>query len=156
MSMTKQTRNPEPRWTEKQRLFQMWLALPDEERDVKRQEDVAAQLGVARQTLSQWKQLPGFMDAVNEQAYALLRDSLHDAFKVIKQRALKSDKIEWMNLYLSIIGGAQAVAGSNSTMQYSSMTEDEATAIFERVTGAKLSARVASNPEHIESEKDDT
>ena len=63
-----------------------------------------------------------------------LRDAIPDVMGTIKKNAIAGERIEWTNLYLSLCGGAAAVAGANATMNVRAgqMTDAEATAILER------------------------
>lgn len=51
-------------WTPDQLKFQAWLALPSAAREPKSQKQFAALLEVHETTLSDWKHLPGWHDAV--------------------------------------------------------------------------------------------
>lgn len=51
-------------WTPDQLKFQAWLALPSSEREPKQQKQLARLLEVHEVTLSEWKRLPGWHDAV--------------------------------------------------------------------------------------------
>lgn len=55
-------------WTPDQLTFQAWLALPAAARDPKQQRQLAGMLEVHETTLSDWKRLPGWHDAVYELA----------------------------------------------------------------------------------------
>jgi hypothetical protein len=51
-------------WTTDQVHFQAWLAVPSGAREPRSQRELAAQLEVREATLSDWKKLPGWHDAV--------------------------------------------------------------------------------------------
>jgi hypothetical protein len=57
-------------WSPDQIVLQAWLALPKAAREPRSQRALAAELEVDESTLSDWKKLPGFNDAV----YALVID----------------------------------------------------------------------------------
>lgn len=63
---------PATAWTTDQVHFQGWLAVPSAAREPRSQRELAAQLEVREATLSDWKKLPGWHDAV----YALALDRL--------------------------------------------------------------------------------
>lgn len=56
--------------------FQAWLALPSSARDPKSQKALARLLEVHETTLSDWKRLPGWHDAVYALAYAEVKAEL--------------------------------------------------------------------------------
>jgi hypothetical protein len=137
------SRNEPARWNDEQRFFQAWLALPEDEREPKTQAELAERIGVHAITLTRWKALPGFYKAAHDAAYLRLRESLPAVFRNIARRAADGDRREWVDLYLSLMGGAQAVAGANATMTINQMTEDEAMTLLEQGIGLRLTARVA-------------
>ena len=51
-------------WTPDQLAFQAWLAVPSAVREPRSQQELARQLERDPATLSSWKKLPGFADAV--------------------------------------------------------------------------------------------
>lgn len=63
-------------WTPDQLKFQAWLALPSSERNPKQQKDLARQLEHDPATLSDWKRLPGFADAVYDMAMEVVKGDL--------------------------------------------------------------------------------
>lgn len=142
MMVKTSNRNNVKTWSDEQRLFQLWLSLPEDERRPATQGELSTSLGVAEETLSRWKKLPGFFTAAHEAAYERLRESLPAVFRNIARRAADGDRREWVDLYLSLMGGAQAVAGANATMTINQMTEDEAMTLLEQGIGLRLTARV--------------
>ena len=66
------------RWTARQRHVIEWLALPRRSREPSTQEELAAEIGVTAQTISQWKRLPGFQQAVLQRARRALGYRLPD------------------------------------------------------------------------------
>ena len=65
-------------WTPKQQQVIEWLAVPKGVRQPSTQEELATQIGVTRRTISRWKKLPGFQEAVCQRSCLLLRDRLPD------------------------------------------------------------------------------
>lgn len=63
-------------WTPDQLKLQAWLALPTSARTPRSQHALAALLEVHETTLSDWKRLPGFGDAVYDLAHARLVEDL--------------------------------------------------------------------------------
>ena len=54
----------ERQWTPDQLEFMLWLAMPEYQRKPRMQRAQAVKLGLSEPTLSNWKRLPGFSDAV--------------------------------------------------------------------------------------------
>jgi hypothetical protein len=79
-------------WTSDQLHFQAWLALPAASRDPRSQRQLAAMLEVHESTLSDWKKLPGFGDAVFDLAHTHLVHELvpvlHAQVKAAKNGSL--------------------------------------------------------------------
>lgn len=63
-------------WTPDQLKFQAWLALPSAAREPKSQRQLARQLEHDPATLSDWKRLPGFADAVYDLAMEVIKGDL--------------------------------------------------------------------------------
>jgi hypothetical protein len=63
-------------WSPAQLHFQVWLATPRAERQPKSQRELARELNVNHCTLSEWKRLPGWGDAVYALAEQQLRNEL--------------------------------------------------------------------------------
>lgn len=63
-------------WTADQIAFQHWLALPPPSREPRSQKELARQLERDASTLSDWKKLPGWGDAVYALAAERLRGEL--------------------------------------------------------------------------------
>jgi hypothetical protein len=63
-------------WTPDQVKLQAWLALPSAARQPSTQKALAKELGHDPATLSDWKRLPGFHDAVYQMALAEVRGDL--------------------------------------------------------------------------------
>jgi len=65
-------------WNGDQEAFQAWLALPPSERRPRTQRALAAELEIRESTLSEWKRLPGFGEAVHQLALTVVRTELAD------------------------------------------------------------------------------
>jgi hypothetical protein len=76
-------------WTSDQLNFQQWLALPAKLRKPKTQRQLADQFGVHEATLSDWKKMPGFRDAVNALALDLVRDDVANIVAALVREAKK-------------------------------------------------------------------
>lgn len=63
-------------WSPDQLAFQAWLALPSAARNPRSQRALAAMLEIREMTLSEWKRLPGFHDAVYDLAMQHLAGDL--------------------------------------------------------------------------------
>jgi hypothetical protein len=94
--------NPNP-WHEHQLAFIRWLALPRAERQPKTQKALAAQFGYSEQTLCEWKNLPGFRDAVNVVARELVKDAVPDVLATVRREAIKGS-VAHINMVLSMAG----------------------------------------------------
>ena len=76
-------------WSPDQLKFQAWLAVPSAAREPRSQKELAAQLEVREMTLSDWKKLPGWGDAV----YALaLERVLGDLVPVLHAQVAAAKK----------------------------------------------------------------
>jgi hypothetical protein len=76
-------------WTANQLKFQEWLATPKYERTPPNQNMVADVIGVTNVTLSRWKALDGFEDAVIDMARAAMRGRLPDIYGALVREADK-------------------------------------------------------------------
>lgn len=100
-------------WTPEQLRFQYWLALPKAERQPKQQRLMAGDIGVHESTLSDWKNLPGFRDAVNVIARELVKDDIPDVMAAVRREA-KKGSIQHVNIVLAMAGMAADVQAANS------------------------------------------
>lgn len=101
MSIPQDTEN----WTADQQRFIAWLALPKAQRVPKTQEKLAEVFGVYRDTLTDWKKVPGFMDAVNALARELVKHDIAEILGVIRAKARKGD-LPFVNMALAMAGMA--------------------------------------------------
>jgi hypothetical protein len=77
--------------------FQAWLALPEAAREPKRQKDLARLLEHDPATLSDWKRLPGFHDAVYEMAMDVVKGELVPVLHAHAKLARKNlDSAKWL------------------------------------------------------------
>lgn len=67
---------PAKTWSPDQLAFQAWLALPSAARSPKTQQALAKDLGHDPATLSDWKRLPGWHEAVYDMAHAAVTGEL--------------------------------------------------------------------------------
>jgi hypothetical protein len=95
-------------WTAEQMRFIRWLALPKAERKPKYQRDLALEIGVVEDTLSRWKDLPGFRDAVNAQAREYVRDDIPEVLFAIR-KAAKQGSVPHIQMALVMAGMAADV-----------------------------------------------
>lgn len=75
-------------WTVDQLRFQLWLATPGPDRKPGSQRLLARELGVHYVTLSEWKRLPGWGDAV----YALAEQQLRNELTPILEAQVRQAK----------------------------------------------------------------
>lgn len=93
-----------------------WLALPRAERRPRTQKALAAELGYSEFTLSEWKRLPGFADAVNQLAKIYVKDDVPDVLAVIRREA-KKGSLPYVNMVLSMAGLASEVEAAGKGPQ---------------------------------------
>ncbi len=99
-------------WNANQLTFMAWLALPTAVRAPEQQKDLAALLGVREATLSEWKNLPGFMAATNALALDLVKEHVPEVLGTICRKA-KAGDIHFVNLFLAMAGLSGPVADAN-------------------------------------------
>jgi len=76
-------------WTTNQKRFQEWLATPKIIRTPPTQDMLAGDLGLNAATLSRWRKLDGFQDAVTALARKFLSDDLPDIYGALRREAVK-------------------------------------------------------------------
>lgn len=76
-------------WTPDQLTVQAWLALPSSARTPKTQQQLAKQLGHDPATLSDWKRIPGWHDAIYDLAMAHV---LGDLVPVLHAQVVQAKK----------------------------------------------------------------
>lgn len=91
------------KWTDKQRKFMAWLALPSYDRQPLAQYALAAELKVHETTLCAWRKLPGFMDEVKSLITASLGDVYHDVMHSFKAEA-KKGSYQHQKTYFEMLG----------------------------------------------------
>jgi hypothetical protein len=79
------------KWSPKQRRFIQWLVLPERKRTPKTQAELACELNLRPETLSRWKNLPGFYIAVGEAAFRRLEQRMPAVLDVIGEKAEAGD-----------------------------------------------------------------
>lgn len=79
------------KWSTKQRRFIQWLVLLKEDRDPNTQAELALELNLRQQTLSRWKRLPGFWNAVEEEAIRRLVQRTSLVLEMIGKKAESGD-----------------------------------------------------------------
>jgi len=90
-------------WTTEQIEVIEWLATPKRNRKPKTQQALARKLGVSRETLSRWKRLPGFGDAVYSEARRCLDGRLPAILDRLGDRAEEGD-LAAIRLTLEVTG----------------------------------------------------
>jgi hypothetical protein len=92
-----------------QETFALWLILPATEREPKMQKELAAQLGVTEETLSRWKSVPQFADAVLALKWSMVRSSdVHRIVDAQVRKALKGNTsaADWVFRVLGLRAGS--------------------------------------------------
>jgi hypothetical protein len=92
--------SPAKAWNGDQEKLQAWLATPPSERRPRTQRALAAELEVHETTLTDWKRLPGFAEAVAAMVLPIVKcdlsDVLHAQVKEAKKGSLEHAK--WLFL----------------------------------------------------------
>lgn len=93
------------RWTHRQRQFQIWQALEEEERPLwlKTRERLAEEIGVNLDTLNTWEHLPGWNQAVGELSVTILTRSVGEIMRALVESA-KAGKVTAIKLALEVMG----------------------------------------------------
>lgn len=95
--------SPAKNWHADQLRFQAWLALPKSMRQPKTQQKFAQEVGVHESTLSDWKRLEGWAEAVNELALMLLREDVPEILASLRREA-KRGSAQHQRMALEMIG----------------------------------------------------
>lgn len=95
--------NESEKWSANQQQFMAWLALPSAQRKPRTQKLFAEQIGVHQDTLTDWKKLPGFMDAVNALARELVKHDVAEVLGKIRAEAKKGN-LPFVNMVLTMAG----------------------------------------------------
>lgn len=110
-------------WTPTQLRAIAWLALPKAERQPKTQKALAESIGIDPATLSDWKHLPGFMDAVNGLARELVKHDVAEVLSVIRREAKKAN-LPYVNMVLAMAGmGADVATAGTGPSQIPTIRE---------------------------------
>lgn len=91
------------RWTGVQRKYMEWLATPEDLRDQRKLHEFAALLGVRRETLWAWRQLPGFNAEVQVYCKQNMGDALPDVLAALKEFARRGS-FPHQKMYLEMLG----------------------------------------------------
>jgi len=100
--------NDAKKWTSNQIKFQVWLAQPKEERIPFNQEHFAKKIGVVDSTLSRWKRLEGWDEAVIEIARKHLLRDLPQIYAALSREARKGS-IQHIRTALELAGEMSAM-----------------------------------------------
>jgi hypothetical protein len=79
------------KWTSKQWRFIQWQVLQEQDRNPSTQAELAQELNLRRQTLNRWKQMPGFWNAVEEEAICRLVQRTSHVLEMIGKKAESGD-----------------------------------------------------------------
>lgn len=85
-------------WTEEQKAFQEWLALPEDMRQPKTQLELAKEIGVTAETLSRWKNLPDFYKGVEKVHIKRLQDRLGELYTALIEHAIAGKHPKYMEM----------------------------------------------------------
>ena len=118
-------------WTTKQQLFLQWLATPKADRTPKTRDEFAAELALDRRTLTRWEHLPGFMNAVYEEAGIVLDARMPQILARVGSSA-EEGNVELIKLALELRGRWTPTANINANLS----PADTLAATFAGYTGA--------------------
>lgn len=130
--------NGPKQWSPEQLRFMAWLATPESERRPRFQRDLAGILGVHETTLSEWKRIPGFGQAVLSMAVELVKAT--DVARIVNaqvEKALAGD-LGAARFVLDFVGGWPASAAAAQETPQSPQVAASAMAISVSVTGAEV------------------
>lgn len=91
------------RWSADQRKFMLWLATSEIDRTPIRQGQLAKDMGHAEATLSDWKNMPGFIDEVNKLVDEHLGDDYAEIMDAFKREA-KKGSFNHQKMYMEMMG----------------------------------------------------
>ena len=85
--------------------FVDWLVLPEELREPKTQVDLAAELGVDKATLSEWKNLKGFWELVDSKRDLWGKDKTTEVLQAFYKKIKNNPTAPDVQLWLTIFNG---------------------------------------------------
>jgi hypothetical protein len=94
---------PPPRWSREQQAFIAWLALPKRNRVPKTEIALAGKLGVDRNTLYNWRNLPALQAEVKKLCRTLMGSRLPDVLAALERKAIDGSAPH-QKLYLELLG----------------------------------------------------
>ena len=120
-------------WTSAQIAVIHWLTLPEEARNPRTQRELAEQLAYHENTISEWKRLPGFGQAVMAAKRAMI--SADDVTKVLDALVRKATR-----------PGAEDVAAARAVLEYVGLLGSHA----EPAPGAPATFKLRIDGEELE------
>lgn len=127
------------------------MATPKPDRDHATQEDLAAHLGINPATLSRWKKMDGFREAVIDVAEDLLRDDLPEIYGALSREA-KNGSYQHIRLALEVTGRYSTTGTPDNPVHTVTESREE----WERRAAARAAAAGATLAEFDEPEPDGT
>ena len=94
---------PPPRWSREQQAFITWLALPRRDRVPKTEIALAAELGVDRTTLYNWRNLPALRAEVTKLCRSFMGSRLPEVFAALERKAMDGSAPH-QRLYFDLLG----------------------------------------------------
>jgi len=85
--------------------FVSWMSLPEELREPKSQSDLAKELNVDKATLSDWKNVEGFWDRVDEKIDLWAKGKNADVIQALFRKIKKDPKAPDIQLWLTAFRG---------------------------------------------------
>lgn len=79
-----------------------WLVLPEELRTTKTQEELASKLGVDKGTLTDWKKLEGFWEAVEKRRDYWGKDKTTEVLQAFYKKIIKNPTAPDVQLWLTL------------------------------------------------------
>lgn len=106
----------EDNWTRKQRQFMEWLATPKAHRVPAFQKDFAEEIDRSPRTLRRWKNLPGFMDAVQALARNAGAGRYASVLNAMADEAEHEGNVAAARLFFEAIGALETPGTGDTTV----------------------------------------
>lgn len=138
--------NHDDNFTLEQVRFMRWLALPKAERQPKTQAALAKEFDIVPDTLSRWKDIPGFREKVNQLAREFLKDDVPEILLAIRREA-KKGSVPHINMALAMAGLEVDVANAGKGPVGGDSARDE---LARRITQLAARSGAGAAAEHTQ------
>lgn len=129
-------------WTSNQRRLMEWFATPSLMRTPPTEGELADKMGVNRITLWKWKQIPGFMEEVQQLITVNLGDVYNDVMHSFKRAAVRGS-FPHQRMYFEMLGvySSRSNVNLNTRMSYeidlSALSDDEIVTEVHKILNVK-------------------